>query len=329
MDLNRATAAAAALAARLRAAIIRNQGVLLSSWVRWPVALLAPWLLVAVFGTGLTYWEHRTRSFSRWMGRTLLEGNAERATSGAIWEAILASREARTRIQAAGTPDTLLPGGLPQPPLHHAYRQERRSTDAVILYRHQRPAPLRQDRLTEAQMRDLAVSLRTYRAGSALLRHVELPSEPFLVHARIRAQLALQEGSLYPRLHQQLRQHDAAEAWNFVRMSTADSTYWASLLGPALTPADPDTATLHSREPAVAVALAGLLHHWSDSMHQDEMLRVRGYWEAGPDFQIHLVRNMNVFAGYAIADGERPVPFELPAELVVSLLELPVGDHAP
>lgn len=303
--------------------------LLFSPWIRWPVGLLGPLLLLGAVAGMLGGWEYRTRDCSRWLGHQLLAGNAGRAASGAAWEAVLATRQARTRIQDVAPSDTLPSGTIPQGPLRYQYTQQVHSPDFVVLGKKRRRAPLRAERLSEMQMRDLAKSLRIYQRGKVLLQHLTLPVDEIQLQAAVRARLALQEGTLYDELHRDLLTHNEPEAWDFVRMSKTDSAYWRHLLRPALAPGTPGATELSQQTPAVAAAVSRLLSGWRHALHQEEIERLRSFWEHGPDFQIRLVRNMNIFAGYAVPAGAPPMPFELPAGAVAAALDLPAGGPEP
>ena len=296
----------------------------IQSWQRWVIALSLPLLLLSGLGFGALWLEYRAQFFTRHLGLLLLEHNGERPTRGSVWQGILASRRTRSSLENPSSPSTLEPGTIPRAILQHRYEMDQRSANFLILRVDRRILPLHPERLTSTQMQELARSLQVYEQGRELLSHIDLPRDPFRIHARIRAQLHLEDGSLFPLLHAQLLAADAPEAWNFVRMSETDRRYWKDLLAQVLDPPSEGDANLPEQAPQVVAALNFLVRTWEDSLLADELHHLRETWDSSPDVELRIVRNMDVFTGYAVLPGELPAPFTIPALKAESLLGIAV-----
>ena len=287
------------------------------------LGLVLPGLCVLALGAILGSWEQRTHLVSRWLGQQLLLDNDARVPSGAVWEGILAGRRARHRVQDATGGDSLLSATVPLPALRSRYTQEQRSRDFVILTRNRRATALQPASLSTQAVRDLAETMQVYQRGQRLLQALELPEEPFLIHARIAAQIELEEGGLFAALHERLLASGSPSAWDFVQMSAATRAYWALLLRPAVDNGAAVAPDLEHQAPEVAAATASLVSSWADSLRHAEAGRLRQAWEDSGRYEIRLVRNMDRFIGHALYQGERPVQFELPARHVEAVLGLP------
>ena len=269
--------------------------------------------------------EYRAQFFTRRLGLFLLERNRERPTRGSVWQGILASRRTRSSLgNPPSFPTSPELGTIPQAILQHRYRMDQRSANFLILRVDRRTLPLHPERLSSTQMQELARSLQIYDRGRELLSHIELPRDSFRIHARIRAQLHLEDGSLFPILHAQLLARDAPEAWDFVRMSEADRRYWKDLLAQVLDPLPQGDADLPEQIPQVVTALRSLVSTWEDSLLANEISHLRKTWESSSEFELRIVRNMDIFTGYAVAPGEYPIPFTIPALKAESLLGIPI-----
>jgi len=288
-------------------------------WQRWLLGLPLPLLLLAMLSVGGLWLEHRTHGVRRWLGNYLLEGNDERQMHGALWEGILASRQTRSQLQETSLPP---PAALPPPLLLNRYWEDPRSSDFVILEVRRRSPPLRPEQLTAIQLQELAHSMQVYIKGKALLAHLSLAPEPFLIHARIQAQIALTDQSLFPLIYQRLRAIAAPEAWDFIRMSAEDRQYWQELIESLLAPLADENSALLGHAPLVAGVVQSLVQSWADSLLTAEIQRLQNAWESGPDFQLRIVRNMDAFIGYATTGSELSIALEFPAGQAEDLLGL-------
>jgi hypothetical protein len=291
-------------------------------WGHWALGLILPGLCMAGICVALIALEWRTHDVSRWLGEQLLQGNNARPPMGSAWEVILAGRQARQSITAAAAEDSLLPEAVPLPTLQSRYTQEQRSEHFVIFTKRRRASALRPEGLSAGAVRELAATMQVYRRGRELLGQLQLPAEPFAVHARIQAQIELEEGRLFAVLHQRLLTTGSASAWDFVRMSQADREYWSRLLRPALDAPTTAPLDLDRQAPAVAAATTALVAEWADSLRCEEAARLRQSWEDSSRYQIRLVRSMDRFIGHALHEDELAVQFELPTPLVDAVLGL-------
>jgi len=282
-------------------------------WQRWLIGLTLPGILLLGCGLGGAWLEHRTHWIARRLGTYLLQRNEARPARGSVWQGILASRRTRSSLESSTWADSLQQETIPQAVLHGRYLVDRRSADFLVLRVDSRPMSLRPGRLTGPQMQELARSLQAYTQGRQLLAHVSLPRDPFQVHARIRAQLALEDGSLFPLLHQRLLAANSPRAWNFVRMSTEDRQYWHEHLDQILAGPSGEGETSLEPTPEVVDVLQSLIRTWEDSLYAAEIQRLQQAWESSADFELRIVRNMDTFTGYAVAAGELPVRFTIPA----------------
>lgn len=291
-------------------------------WHRWLIGLMLPCLLLAGLLCSLVWLEYREQPISRWLGHYLLERNAGRETRGSVWQGILASRQTRSQLQNTQALPQLELATLPPAILGSRYSIVQRSENHLILQAARRRAPLDPQRLSGAQMQELARSLQIYEQGKRFLGHISLPRDPFRVHAHIRAQLALEDGSLFPILHRKLLDRDAPEAWDFVRMSAADSRSWREYLDPFLSLAADEDGQAYARAPQVVETLRGLVKTWEDSLLAAEIDHLRDAWDASSRFQLRIVRNLDSFTGHAVPAGELPVSFDIPARKAEVLLGL-------
>lgn len=291
-------------------------------WQRWLIGLILPGFILTIFALGALWWEQSTHWPTRWLGSYLLERNAGREPRGSVWKGILASRQTRTHLQETPSAPFLETATLSQSLLQNRYWEARRSANFLVLRHHRCATPLHPEKLSALQMQELARSLQVFQQGKQLLATLSLSPDPYRIHARIRAQIALEDGSLFPLLHQRLLRVSAPVAWDFVRMSADDIHYWREAIGPALTPGSPEDSTLAAQAPQVVDAVRYLVQTWADSLLTAEVLLLRTAWETGPSFQLRIVRNMDTFTGYAVLPGELPIPFDLPARQAEELLGL-------
>ena len=291
-------------------------------WQRWLICLILPGFILMLFALGILWWEQSTRWPSRRLGSYLLERNAGREQLGSVWKGILASRQTRTHLQETPPTPYLEPATLPGSLLQNRYWEARRSANFLVLRQYRRATPLHPERLSVLQMQELARSLQVFQQGKQLLANLSLSPDPYRIHARIRAQIALEDGSLFPLLHQRLLAENAPVAWDFVHMSAADERYWRESIDPALTPGSAEDSTLAKQAPQVADAVRSLVQTWADSLLAAEVRLLRTAWENGPSFQLRIVRNMDTFTGYAVPPGELPIPFDLPTRQAEELLGL-------
>ena len=291
-------------------------------WQRWLIGLILPGFVLTILALGALWWEQHTHGSTRWLGGYLLEHNSDREQRGSVWKGILASRQTRTHLQETPSVPYLEPATLPESLLRNRYWEARRSANFLVLRHHRRATPLHPEKLSALQMQELARSLQIFQRGKQLLANLTLSPDAYRIHAHIRAQIALEDGSLFPLLHRRLLADNAPTAWDFVHMSADDQRYWRASIDPAITPGSAEDSTLAKRAPQVADAVRSLVQSWADSLLMAEIRLLRTAWETGPSFQLRIVRNMDTFTGYAVLPGELPIPFDLPARQAEELLGL-------
>jgi len=282
--------------------------------LRWSLGLLLPGLLFLLIAILSLLAEAKTDWGARRLGTWLLVHNDGRSLAGATWQNISAQRRARARLDSAvRAPNIDAKIDAKKLPLHllsHHYTQLQRTPHFARWRSLERQVPLPPHDLSSQQLRLLAQSIQAFTQVDDLLAHIELPADGFQVHARIYAQTALEDGSLFPILHSHLFKVGAPEAWNFTRMSEEDKRSWQEKLRPLLS-AHTNPNPL-SEAPTISAALSTLVSDWSDSLQRAEINRLRTSWRQAPSFELRLVRNLDEFAGYALLADELPVRFVLP-----------------
>ena len=302
-------------------------------YLRWLAGLVLPGLLLLAAGVGALAVEYRTQWMAAAMGEYLLARNGDRVERGAIWQGILATRQSRSHLAEGPQSDSLRLEALPPGLLQCFYQAGPPAANRVSLRARARTAPLRLDQVDPEQMRGRARSLQLYRHGEQLLAAIELRREAFRAHARIQAEIALEDGALFARLHRALLAAGSPEGWNFVRMSPEDQEYWRAYLAPLLSPAEPDTAspsaTVTDTTSALPRVCAGLLQAWEDSLYAADLRRLQQAWAGGEEMEIRLVRSMDRFTWYAVVGDDPPARFWLPAARVAAILgpHLLLGDE--
>ncbi len=292
--------------------------------LRWLAGLVLPPGILFLVGLAGLALEYRTGWIAAGLGEYLLRRNPERGERGVVWQAIRASRDSRSQLGERAPRDSVRLEALPSSLRHCQYQAGPPAANRVMLRSRPRPAPLRLERADRAQMKDLARSLQLYRQGAQLLADIELPREVYRAHARIQAQIALEDGSLFTWLHRALLAAGSSEGWSFTRMSPTDRAYGRAQLAPLLSPADADSAdrqgALHDTTSLLPRMCADLLRAWEDSLYATDLQRLRQAWAGGEEMQIRLVRSMDRFTGYAIVGDDPPARFSLPAARVAAAL---------
>ena len=292
--------------------------------LRWVVGLVLPALILSLIGLAGLVLEYHTGWVAASLGEYLLRRNPERDQRGVVWQGIRATRESRSQLAERPPSDSLRLAALPASLRHCQYQAAPAAANRVLLRSRARAAPLRLERADRAQMEDLARSLQVYRRGAQLLAQIELPREVYRAHARIQAEIALEDGSLFPWLHRALLAAGSSEGWSFIRMSPADRAYWRAQLAPLLSPSEPAAAGRQRALPDTASLLprmcADLLRAWEDSLYAVDTRRLQQAWNGGAEMQIRLVRSMDRFTGYAIVDDDPPARFSLPAARAAAAL---------
>ena len=300
-----------------------------------PFQRLYPWLgrlalfsLVPLIGlalsTYLLWLEYQTQYAARHIGAYLLRHNQERQPRGALWQGILASRRTRLALADSLAEFELAPQSTPLPVLHNRYRLQQHGPYAAFLKVQRRPASLQPDRLAPETLRELARSLQVYEQGRDLLLQASMPADPLRIHALIGAQIALEDGALFPQLHRRLLALNAPEAWTFLRMDGEEQDFWRTHLSPLL---ETELDTLDFQvAPVVRRALQQIVQSWEDSLHRDEIDRLLKGWNGVDGFEIRLTRGADQFSAYALFPDEVPTPFSLPTPLVEKRLGLDAED---
>lgn len=284
----------------------------LSAWVLKTALAAAPPCGAAFLCLTVLLVELGDHRISAAVGRHLLEGNASRPPRGAVWQGILAARRNRETLAAAAKEPADNTTG-PAPALTRAaFRLVHRSGDFAVLRAEPRDTPWRADALDPDALKELAASTQVYRQGNRLLNSIELPGSLYRTRARILAEVALEEGRLFSDLHERLRREGDPQAYDFIRMSAADQSYWRQRLQPAVTAYGtttglPDTTTVQ----AAAYAQFDI---WADSLHARDRKRLHGLWHEGAACEIRLLRYMDGFRGYFQPEGEHPYRFDIPVE---------------
>ena len=85
---------------------------------------------------------------------------------------------------------------------------------------------MKPESLPAAALREVALSLQIYQQGRALLQQAVISTDQLHIHALIIAQIALEDGSLFPLLHQQLLSQNSPGAWTFLHMDQTEVEYW-------------------------------------------------------------------------------------------------------
>ena len=251
----------------------------------WLAGLLLPGLVLVLMGLAVLVWEANHHLFAVRIGHYLLEHNADQTPHGAVWQGILANR--RSQVDIDSLDFDIQTESLPPALLTTHYTHEQRTTDFQILRAHPRPEPLAVDQITGDRLTDLAQALHIHRRGQALLQQADLPAATFHMQARMRAQVALEDDTLFDLLHRRLRAQNAAEAWTFVDMPVAEKPFWRGFLKQVIA-ADPADTALVSESPAVAAACRTLLATWQDSLRFVETARLQTAWNQGTAFELRL-----------------------------------------
>ena len=292
-------------------------------FLRWIIGLALPGLVLALAGMGAMWVEYRTQVGAVRLGEYLLQNNRNRLTHGAIWQGILATRQSRSSLENPAPSKPLKLDTIPATLSRYRYDAEQPSPDFLILYARKRSQLLRLDQLSSQEIQNLAHALQIYRHGDLLLAHIQLPRDNFRLQAQIQAQIALEDGSIFPLLHRQLKKSNAPEAWNFVKMSPADQSHWQDYLGRFFLPYETtEPKTFEEQTSTMASACAELLQTWTDSLYVGELRRLQQSWAAGADLQIRLVRNLDTFSGYAIIADDPPIRFTLASDRLTAVPSL-------
>lgn len=293
--------------------------------LRWAFGLSLPGLLLALGGLAILRYESQHHSIAVRLGQYLLQRNPQQAQSGAVWEGILGARRSRVQLQERAGGDSA--AAPPPVVLGTRYRRSVHTADYTVLDARPRTRPLRPDTLSAAHLSRLAASIQFYRQGSDLLAVAVLPDHTVDAKARIHAEIALDDGRLFPLLHRRLAVLQVARAWDFVRMSAPDQRQWRQRLRPLIAayghPGRADSS-------AVARALNGQLDAWRDSLHAAERSRLKQLWDEGTACQIRLLRHMDGFRGYFQPAGEAALGFEVPpAKAIIAQRLLALPEVAP
>jgi hypothetical protein len=289
--------------------------------LRWCLGLLLPGALCLLLALGLVSCEADAGWGARQLGRWLLAHNTSRLATGATWQNISAQRRARSLLDSSTRTLPIDAQKLPSHLLVRHYAQLQRTPHFARWHSSTREVPLAAHDLNPRQLRLLAESIQAFEQVDELLRHMILPVDFFDVHARIQAQTALEDGSLFSSLHQQLLAQQAPEAWNFTHMSAQDQRYWRGHLRPLLSP---EAAAEDLPEaPIVGATLAALVTSCSDSLRRIEVERLRHSWQHAADFELRLVRNLDAFVGYVLLAGELPVRFVVPEAIATQAVDPP------
>lgn len=297
----------------------------IGSILRWLVGLCLPALLLAG-GSALALWaEYHTPYAAVHLGDYLLQHNDERRQHGSVWQGILANRQSRTVVDSLAQSDTLALTTTPPAVLQYQFASESRGSALYVLRAHRRPRPLQLEQISGKTVQSLARSLEIFRRGNALLSQIALPREGFEIHARIQFQLALEDGSLFPLLHSELRKIDVPLAWNFIKMSPQDRHYWHDQLLPFSASADLDSTALEQLQntnPELVSTCRNLLSAWEDTLYHAEIAHLQEQWRSGAERTIRLVRDIDLFSGYLIAPNTIPTRFTIAAAAVSEILGL-------
>lgn len=294
-------------------------------FLRWIIGLTLPGLVLTLLGLGALWFEYRTQAGAMRLGEYLLQHNRNRLTHGAVWQGILAMRQSRSNLENPAPPQPLELDTIPTALLRYRYVMEQPSPDFLILYARKRSQILRLDQLSSREIQNLAHALPVYQQGDILLAHIQLPQDTFRLQAQIQAQIGLEDGSIFPLLHRQLRKANAPEAWNFVKMSNEDQSHWQDHLERFFLPYETAVPYIsQDKTSAIANACAKLLQTWADSLYTRELRRLQQSWSTGEDLQIRLVHNLDTFSGYAIVGDEPPIRFTLAADRIAAVPGLDV-----
>ena len=286
--------------------------------LRWIIGLCLPTLLVGILLAGLLATEYRRPYLTVRLGEWLLRHNRQRQTVGTVWQGILASRRSRDLLENQRQPDSLQVSSIPKALLRSRFTMERASVDFLVMASQERSSPLSAREIGRPQMQELAQSLQYYQLGQALLSDLRLSRNSFYTHAYVRAQIALDDGSIYPLLHRQLHRINSPEAWNFVKMSPEDEHYWRGMLRGNFSPRESgiavDTPTPVSR------ACAAVIEGFADSLYSAEVDRLQRTWRFGGEMQIRLARKQDEFAGYIVLENQPPVAVVVPQGKVAPII---------
>ena len=293
--------------------------------LRWIIGLCLPSLLLGFLVVALLATEYRRPYLTVRIGQWLLSHNRERETVGTVWQGILASRRSRQLLDRPQA-DSLQVATLPKALLRSRFTLERASSEFLVMASRERRAPLSTRAIGRTQMQELATSLQYYRQGQILLSEVRLSRESFHTHAFVRAQIALEDGSIFPLLQRELQKISSPEAWNFVKMSPEDEHYWRGLLSSNFAPSLDLPAELGPDSQAdVSRACAAVVESLTDSLYSAELDRLQRTWRFGGEMQIRLTRNMDEFVGYLVVENQAPVAVTVPGKKVTDVL----GQGAP
>lgn len=294
-------------------------------WLRHPIArwcfgLTLPALCFLSFTALLLWAETRSDWIAKRAGVWLLTHNNERPQIGATWQSIIASRHARSHLDSSTIP-AINPSALKKHVLEYRYVQLQHTPHFSRWRTIKRHSELDAQQLSGQQLRQLAQSMQTFSQVDRLLKNMQLPTDGYNVHARIRAQVHLADGSLFTTLHKRLRSIQAPEAWNFIRMAPSEQSYWQQSLALLLDSPVEHWEQVLPEMSAVHIALLHILADWSDSLRADEKQRVVDAWRQMPDFELRIARNMDRFDGYALLPDELPVRFVLPKSIGESAVD--------
>jgi hypothetical protein len=287
--------------------------------LRWFVGLCLPSLLLGILIAGILVQEYHNPFLTVRLGEWLLRDNRQRQPVGAVWQGILASRRSRDVLENRRQDDSLQLTSLPKALLRSRFTMERASAELLIMASRERNSPLSARQIGRTQMQELAQSLQYFQLGQALLEDVRLSRESFRTHAYVRAQIALDDGTIYPQLHAQLHKINSPEAWNFVKMSPEDEQHWRGMLRSYFSPSESGGVAAVSESP-LAVACTAVVQNLTESLYSAEVDRLQRTWRFGGEMQIRLAGRLEEFAGYIVLQNQPPVAVAFPRDSVTPII---------
>ncbi len=258
--------------------------------------------------------EYQTQYAARFIGQYLMQQNAKRQPSGALWQGIIASRQTRMALSDSLAETALEPDQTPLPVLQNHYQLQYHGTHAAFFAVTQRDTALQVGPFDPEIRRALAYSLHIYEQGRYLLTQAIVPARESHLRALVNAQIALEDGSLFHQLHKDLLAKDEPEAWTFLKMKEEDVAYWREHLAPLLEP-NPERAQSDAG-PIITAALAEIVQAQADSLRQSETQRLLAAWDTTDGFELRLTHTGDQFAAYALVPGDEATALVLPAQPV-------------
>ena len=266
--------------------------------------------------------EYQTQYVASHIGQYLMQQNSKRQPRGALWQGILASRQTRMALSDSLAEAPLEPSQTPLPVLQNHYQLQYHGTHAAFFSVARRDTALQPDHPNPETQRELAYSLQIYEQGRSLLTQAIVPDHGSYLRALVGAQIALEDGSLFYKLHKCLLAKDEPEAWTFLKMKEEDMAYWREHLAPLLGP-DPERAQSDAG-PIITAALAEVVQARADSLRQGEAKHLLTAWDSADGFELRLTRtgDEDQFAAYALVPGQEATALVLPAQSVQQHLGL-------